>query len=100
MRLRYAPGVKNAVGKGGIADMLMPVVGGHCEVRIIDRLLITVVADLQKIATLRSFIGAIAKVVKNSTIDPRQLQQHPSDAAIGMRYRQIAEQLTVRLCAP
>ena len=85
--------VEDAIGNGGITDLLMPM-GDRC-LRGKDQraALITVVADFEEITALAVFEWSHSKVIEQEDVGPGESQQHPADAAVYVGNRQFSKQL-------
>src|SRR5215813_5104173 len=86
--------VEDAVGDGGVADLLVPV--GHWHLRSENQraALIAIVADLEKVATFTVLQGNHGEVVDQEHVDLCQAEQQASNAAIGMSHLHLAKQFT------
>lgn len=91
MRVMY-DAVEDAVGECGIADLLMPF--GHRQLRSEDQRprLITVFANLPKIAALRFGKRRHGPVVDQQDVDAAEPRQQSAETAIGARDGEIAKQ--------
>src|SRR5687768_1887016 len=75
--------IHNAVGDAGITDLLMPVRNGQLTGEDGRASLVTIITDLEKVATFVIFQRRHGEVVEYQHIDARQLQQELADAAVG-----------------
>ena len=86
--------VQDAIGNGRIADLLMPVGNRHLRSQDHGAALITVIADLQKVASFAVLQRSHGEVVQHEQVDAGELQQEPPDAAVHVRHRQVSKQFS------
>ena len=89
--------VEDAVGDGGVADLLVPVGHRHLRSENHRATLIAIVADLEKVAAFLVFQCSHREVVDQKHVDLGQAEQHAAHAAVGMSDRQLAKQFTALL---
>src|SRR6516165_11974086 len=84
--------VKNAVGQGRVADLLMPALDRDLAGEDRRVQLVAIFANLQEVASLRFRQGGVGPIVDHQQVDLGQASQKAAQAAVSAGQNQIAEQ--------